>query len=69
MLEFKKIEISGVGNIKKFTYNEKILACEKNVTSLVIWQNAYKNMYAVKDGMLFIKSGKEKSQSFGMPIG
>ena len=69
MLEFKKIEISGVCNIKKFTYNEKILACEKNVTSLVIWQNAYKNMYAVKDGMLFIKSGKEKSQSFGMPIG
>lgn len=69
MLKFKKIEISDIDEIKKFTYNEKILACEKNFTSLVIWQNAYKNMYAVKDGMLFIKSGKEKSQSFGMPIG
>lgn len=69
MLQFKRFEISDVERVKKFTYNEKILACEKNCTSLVIWQNAYKNTFAIENGSLFLKSGKEKSQSFGIPIG
>ncbi len=68
MLEFKKIELSDVQKIKDFTHNNEILACEKNVANLVIWQRAYNNMYAIKDGMLFLKSGKEKSQSFSVPI-
>lgn len=69
MLEFKKIELCDVKKIKAFTQNNEILACEKNVANLVIWQKAYNNMYAIKDDMLFLKSGKEKSQSFSMPIG
>lgn len=69
MLEFKKTRICDVEKIKNFTHNNEILACEKNIANLVIWQRAYNNMYAVEDGILFIKSGKEKTQSFGMPIG
>lgn len=69
MLEFKKIELCDVEKIKAFTQNNEILACEKNVANLVIWQKAYNNMYAINDGVLFLKSGKEKSQSFSMPIG
>ncbi len=69
MLEFKKTRICDVEKIKNFTHNNAILACEKNIANLVIWQRAYNNMYAVEDGILFIKSGKEKTQSFGMPIG
>ena len=69
MLEFKKIELCDIEKIKAFTQNNEILACEKNVANLVIWQKAYNNMYAINDGVLFLKSGKEKSQSFSMPIG
>ena len=69
MLEFKKIELCDIEKIKAFTQNNEILACEKNLANLIIWQKAYNNMYAIKDGMLFLKSGKEKSQSFSIPIG
>ena len=69
MLKFKKIEICDVEKIKAFTHNNEILACEKNVANLVIWQLAYNNMYAIEDGTLFLKYGKEKSQSFSVPIG
>ena len=69
ILKFKKIELSDVQKIKEFTHNNEILACEKNVANLVIWQRAYNNMYAIKDGILFLKSGKEKTQSFSVPIG
>lgn len=68
MLSFKKIEIGDAPKIQDFTYDNSILACEKNVVNLIVWQRAYNNMYAIKDGMLFLKSGKEKSQSFGLPI-
>ena len=68
MLEFKKIELDDALKIQKLTYNNEILACEKNAVNLIVWQRAYNNMYAEKDGMLFLKSGKEKSQSFGLPI-
>lgn len=69
VLKFKKIELSDVQRIKAFTHNNEILACEKNVANLIIWQKAYNNMYAIEDGILFLKSGKEKTQSFSVPIG
>ncbi len=68
MLEFKKIELTDAEIINKFTHHKSIMACEKTAVSLVVWQKAYNNMYALKDGMLFLKSGKEKSQSFSLPV-
>ncbi len=68
MLNFKKVETSDVEIIRKYTYNNSIFACEKTVVNLIVWQKAYNNMFAEKDGMLFLKSGKEQSQSFGLPV-
>ena len=68
-LKFKKIELADIKAIKRYTHNSEIIACEKNVTNLVIWQRAYNNMFAISDGILFLKSGKEKTQSFSIPIG
>lgn len=69
MLEFKKIELCDVENVKAFTHNNEILACEKSIVNLIVWQKAYKNMFAINDDFLFLKSGKDKTQSFSMPIG
>ncbi len=68
MLIFKKIELNDVSKIQEFIKKSDVLSCEKNIASLVIWQNTYNNMYAVNDGMLFLKSGKEKGQSFALPF-
>lgn len=68
-MNFKKIDINDIDIIKKYTRNANILACEKNATNLAVWQRAYNNMYALEDGMLFLKSGKGKTQSFSLPIG
>ncbi len=68
MLNFKKIEISDAAKIQKFTYDKSIVACEKTVVNLIVWQKAYNNMFAIVDDALFLKSGKQICPSFGMPI-
>lgn len=68
MLDFKKVEIGDIKKIQRFTYDNSILACEKTAVNLMVWQKAYNNMFAIADDMLFLKSGKEKSQSFGLPF-
>ena len=69
MLEFKKVELKHAKEIQNFAFNNEILACEKSTVNLIVWQRAYNNMFAIHDGMLFLKSGKEKTQSFSLPIG
>ena len=69
MLNFKKIDLNDFSKIQEIIKNSGAMSCENNVINLIVWQKAYNNMYAVCDGMLFLKSGKEKSQSFALPIG
>ncbi|MBQ2266582.1 MAG: DUF2156 domain-containing protein, partial [Clostridia bacterium] len=68
MLNFKKIEISDTEKIGEITQNGEVISCEKNIISLIVWQKTYNNMYALKDDMLFLKSGKEQSQFFALPF-
>ena len=68
MLNFKKIEISDAEKIGEITQNGEVISCEKNIISLIVWQKTYNNMYALKDDMLFLKSGKEQSQFFALPF-
>lgn len=69
MLEFKKIKISDIETIKKYTNTLGIFSCETSFVNLFVWQNVYKNMYAEKDGMLFIKSGADGNENFRLPFG
>ncbi len=68
MLNFKKVEISDAPIIQEITQNGEVISCEKNIISLVVWQKMYDNMYALKDNMMFLKSGKEDSQFFALPF-
>ena len=69
MLEFKKIKISDIEKIKKYTNMAGVFSCETSFVNLFVWQNIYHNMYAEKDGMLFIKSGENGMQNFRLPFG
>ncbi len=68
MLDFKNIELKDALKIWEITQNGEVISCEKNVISLIIWQKMYNNMYAIKNGMLFLKSGKADSQFFALPF-
>lgn len=69
MLEFKKIKISDIEKIKKYTNIKGNFSCETSFVNLFLWQNIYHNMYAEKDGMLFIKSGENGRYNFRLPFG
>ncbi len=69
MLEFKKFEISDRKKFKEKTNISGIFSCETSFVNLLVWQNIYNNMYAEKDGFLFIKSGEKDDESFRLPFG
>ena len=69
MLEFKKFKLSDIEKIKKYTTLHNTYSCETNFINLFIWQDIYKNRYAEKDGMLFVKSGEGEDECFCLPFG
>ncbi len=69
MLNFKNIEINDIEIYKEFMINSDELSCENAFVNLLVWQSAYNNMLAVKDDILFIKSGKKGNESFRLPNG
>ena len=69
MLEFKNFEIKDVEKIKKYTNIKGAYSCETSFINLLIWQKIYDNMYAEKDGFLFLKSGIGEEENFRLPFG
>ena len=69
MLEFKNFQLSDIEKIKKYTNMQGNFSCETNFVNLFIWQSVYHNKYAVKDGILFVKSGKDERKNFRLPFG
>ena len=69
MLNFKKIEISDIEKIKKYTNINGNFSCETSFVNLLVWQDIYNNMYAEKDGILFIKSVIKGRANFRLPFG
>lgn len=69
MLNFKKIELTDLQVCKEFLKNENELSCENSFTNMLIWQNIYNYMYAIKDSNLFIKSDEGNKEVFRLPIG
>ncbi len=69
MLKFKKIELKDLEILKEFAISSGRFSCESNFVNLFVWQSAYDNMYAVCDGMMFVKSGNGEDESFRLPFG
>ena len=69
MLHFKKIELDDAPILKPFVSSPARFSCESSFANLVVWSRMYDNMYAIKDGMLFIKSGGVEEETFRLPFG
>lgn len=69
MLDFKKITLADAEVIKPFVTSPARFSCESSFVNLVTWAEMYDNMYALSDGMLFIKSGGVEKESFRLPFG
>lgn len=69
MLKFKKTEIEDIAVFKKYIGFSGELSCESAFVNLLVWQNAYNNMWAEEDGQLIIKSGNGEESSYRLPFG
>lgn len=69
MLSFEKITTKHIEIYKKYYEGSLENSCENAFANLIIWGDAYNNMIAEKDGILFIKSGREGHESFRLPVG
>ena len=69
MLEFKNFEVSDAQRLLKYTAASDELSCEGAFVNLLVWQDIYNNMWAEKDGHLFVKSEKDGKNVFRLPFG
>ena len=69
MLNFKAFELSNIDEITPFFSTPTRFSCETNIVNLLVWQKKYANQYALKDGMLFIKSGGIEEETYRIPFG
>ena len=69
MLNFKDFELDKIEEIKPFFSTPTRFSCETNIVNLLVWQKKYANMYALKDGVLFIKSGGVELETYRIPFG
>ena len=69
MLNFKAFELSNIDEITPFFSTPTRFSCETNIVNLLVWQKKYANKYALKDGMLFIKSGGIEEETYRIPFG
>ena len=68
MLNFKTAELSDRDAICEILKNSPCPSMEYNFTLLYMWQNQYKMEFAIDDGMLFIRTGREK-KAYLFPCG
>lgn len=69
MIEFKEIELKDFDIYNEFIKDNNLFSCENPFVNLLVWQRAYGNMMALKDGNLFLKSGIGEDTMFRLPLG
>ncbi len=69
MLNFKPITLDDAEILRPFVTSPARFSCESSTANLVVWAKMYDNMYAIKDGMLFIKSAGAEKETFRLPFG
>ena len=69
MLDFKPITLKDIEVLRTFVSSPARFSCESSLVNLIVWAQMYDNMYAVKDGMLYIKSGGVEEVTYRLPFG
>lgn len=69
MLEFKEISLEDKPRLEKILKNSKDVSCENTFVNLFVWQGAYNNKIAFKNGNLFIKYGRGSEENYRLPVG
>ncbi len=69
MLNFKPITLADAKILKNFVTSPARFSCESSFLNLVAWGKMYNNMYALSDGMLFIKSSGVEDETYRLPFG
>ena len=69
MLNFREITLEDKPLLEEILQNSKEVSCENTFVNLFVWQKAYNNQIALKNGNLFIKYGTEADESYRLPIG
>ncbi len=69
MLNFKPITLDDIENLRLYVSSPARFSCESSVANLIVWAQMYDNKYAIKDGMLFVKSGGVEKVTFRLPFG
>ena len=69
MLEFKEITLEDKPRLEKILKNSKDVSCENTFVNLFVWQGAYYNKIAFKNGNLFIKYGRGSEENYRLPVG
>lgn len=69
MLQFKKTEIADAAVFRQFLGSNGELSCENTFCNMLIWQDVYRNMWALEDGQLIIKSGQKDRSVYRLPYG
>jgi len=69
MIEFKDIDLKDFEIYQSFFKDNSELSCEITFVNQLLWQKAYGNKMAVKDGILFIKNESANTVSFRLPKG
>ncbi len=68
-MEFKKIELCDAAVLKPFLQSADELTCEISFVNLLIWQPLYNNCYCIEDGILYLKSYTENTETYSIPFG
>ncbi len=69
MLDFRSIHLEDKPFLEEILQNSKEVSCENTFVNLYVWQKAYHNKIAFKNGNLFIRYGQGKNVSYRLPIG
>lgn len=69
MLNFKPITLDDIDALGPYVTSPARFSCESSIVNLITWAGMYDNMYAIKDGMLFIKSGGIEKVTYRLPFG
>lgn len=69
MLEFKKIEMNDIPQLKAYFSAYPSRQCDRSVGATVMWRNYFENCYAIIDGTLVLSANFKDEFCFSYPIG
>ena len=70
MLDFKKMTIASIDDIRPYLNMSTNRFCDFSAGGLIMWRNAFSTQYAIYDGALYIKLHLQDGRTaFTVPLG